>query len=92
VHLPDLARAAARVTARVLRGLLGWSNKRTGLEFYRYDERTIPRHGSEWGDLLALEQDFPAAEGSPVVVIVLPRQAALEDVERVERQVREVLG
>jgi len=41
------------VNVHVLRGLLGWSNKRTGLEFYRWDDKHIPRFGSEWGDLLA---------------------------------------
>ena len=61
-------------------GLLGWSNKRSGVEFYRWDEKTIPRHESEWGDLLALEDDaVKDAEGSPVLVIVFPRGATKVD-------------
>ena len=61
-------------------GLLGWSNKRSGVEFYRWEEKTIPRHESEWGDLLALEDDaVKDAEGSPVLVIVFPRGATKVD-------------
>ena len=61
-------------------GLLGWSNKRTGVEFYRWDEKIIPRHGSEWGELLALEDDaVKDAEGHPVLVIVFPRGATKVD-------------
>lgn len=61
-------------------GLLGWSNKRTGVEFYRWDEKTIPRHGSEWGDLLALEDNaVKDNEGCPVLVIVFPRGATKVD-------------
>lgn len=74
----------------IVRGLLGWSNKRSGLEFYRYDPRTIPRHSSEWGDLLVqIISDGMgyAPEGSPVVVIVLPRSASEKDVWRVEAAV-----
>lgn len=48
-----------------MRGVLGWSNKRSGVEFYRWDEKIIPRHGSEWGELLALDSDSVRdAEGS----------------------------
>lgn len=54
-------------------GLLGWSNKRSGVEFYRWDDKIIPRHGSEWGDLLVLEEPLVNQEGAPVLVVVLPR-------------------
>lgn len=63
--------AAEQITFVV--GVLGWSNKRSGVEFYRYDPKVIPRHGSEWGDLLALEGGVAGKEGSVVVVAVLPR-------------------
>lgn len=29
-----------------------------GMEFYRYDPKVIPRHSSEWGDLLAEQPPF----------------------------------
>lgn len=76
----------------VVTGLLGWSNKRGGVEFYRYDPETIPRHESEWGDLLALE-DGPVkdAEGSPVIVVVLPRATSEADLQAIELLVRSSL-
>ena len=87
---------------RLLRGLLGWSNKRTGLEFYRYDPKVIPRHGSEWGDLLVFDEQLGGgrpgaaaigvgAEGCPVIVIVCERGASEEDLLWIEDQVRPVL-
>lgn len=63
---------------RITWGLLGWSNKRPGLEFYRWDDKVIPRHGSEWGDLLVSEDDFGAEEGSPVIVISFDRRTTKE--------------
>ncbi len=76
----------------VVRGLLGWSNKRTGLEFYRWDEKTIPRHGTEWGDLLISELGPDGGreyEGCPVVVVVLDRRATGDDLAAVEAACRE---
>jgi len=35
-------------------GLLGWSNKRSGVEFYRWDEKIIPRHSSDWDSSVRL--------------------------------------
>lgn len=67
------------MTATGVLGLLGWSNKRVGVEFYRWDERVVPRHGSEWGDLLALEEPLRDREGAPVIVVVLPRATSQED-------------
>lgn len=66
-----------------MRGLLGWSNKRTGLEFYRYDPKVIPRHGSEWGDLLALEMSRDL-EGRSVLVVVLDRGTTEKQLEEIE--------
>lgn len=62
------------------KGLLGWSNKRAGLEFYHYDEKVIPRHGSEWGELLVneLPRDL---EGCPILVIVMGREATSAEVD-----------
>lgn len=74
-------------------GLLGWSNKRPGLEFYRYDEKTIPRHGPEWGDLLATEDDsFRDHEGCPVIVIVLDRKASKDDLIKTTHSIQAVLS
>jgi hypothetical protein len=64
---------------RIHWGLLGWSNKRSGVEFYRWDEKIIPRHKSDWGDLLAEEDDIGQAEGHPVIVLILDRGASKED-------------
>lgn len=75
------------MTVHVLRGLLGWSNKRNGLEFYRWNDKVIPRHGSEWGDLLALDESLKNAEGSPVIVAVLPRSLSAQGVEEVMRAI-----
>lgn len=63
----------------VHRGLLGWSNKRPGLEFYRYDNKIIPRHKSEWGELLVddMSRDL---EGCPVLVVVMGREATEDEV------------
>jgi hypothetical protein len=72
----------------VVTGLLGWSNKRTGVEFYRYDPKVIPRHGNEWGDLLAHEEGVAGEEGCPVIVLVLPRSTSNEDVRAIELLVR----
>lgn len=68
----------AKAASSIHWGLLGWSNKRIGVEFYRYDEKIIPRHNSEWGDLLT--QEIGDQEGCPVIVIVLPRSASKDDV------------
>ena len=72
-------------------GLLGWSNQRTGLEFYRYDERIIPRSGSEWGDLLVQEDDFKDCEGRPVVVVVLDRKSTTDDLILATTKIKAVL-
>jgi hypothetical protein len=81
-------------------GLLGWSNMRSGLEFYRYDEKTIPRFtarhgGSEWGELLLQEEGFrdnaTSPEGSPVLVVVLPRTATKDDLIRLTHGVQHAL-
>ena len=81
-------------------GLLGWSNMRPGLEFYRYDEKTMPRFtarhgGSEWGELLVHEDGLSdhstAPEGSPVLVVVLPRNATKDDLIRITHGVQHVL-
>jgi hypothetical protein len=69
-------------------GLLGWSNKRSGVEFYRYDPKIIPRHSSEWGELLANEQGVKDMEGSPVIVLVLPRGTSEDDTRAIELLVR----
>lgn len=77
-----------------IHGLLGWSNKRVGLEFYRWDPKTIPRHDSEWGDLLVdvirngMGYD---PEGSPVIVVVLPRSTDEEQVLKAHRLVADAL-
>ena len=77
----------------MVRGLLGWSNKRTGLEFYRWDDKVIPRHGTEWGDLLVDEPDIGRdAEGCPVVVLVLPRSWSSADIQAVEKAFAEAVG
>jgi hypothetical protein len=74
-------------------GLLGWSNKRAGVEFYRWDEKIIPRHKSEWGDLLALEDEaVKDMEGSSVIVIVLPRSATKEELITATHSVQAALG
>lgn len=73
-------------------GLLGWSNMRLGLEFYRYDEKTIPRHDSEWGDLLALESEFADAEGSPLIVVLLPRSTGKEELMSLTVRVQAALA
>lgn len=65
----------------IVKGLLGWSNKRSGLEFYRYDEKLIPRHGSsEWGELLAdgLNNNL---EGCPILMIVMDRKTTAEELD-----------
>lgn len=72
-------------------GLLGWSNKRAGVEFYRYDPKIIPRHKSAWGDLLALEDGIKDEEGSPVIVVKLPRATSEADVQAVELLIRSAL-
>jgi hypothetical protein len=76
------------VIGRTVIGLLGWSNKRTGVEFYRYDPKIIPRHGSEWGDLLVMEDGIAGDEGCPVIVLVLPRSTSEDDVRAIELLVR----
>jgi hypothetical protein len=76
----------------IVRGLLGWSNKRSGVEFYRFDPKIVPRHGSEWGDLLVEEDGIFGQEGSAVVVVVFPRSWYADQVEAVENAIREVLG
>ena len=76
------------MTANVVAGLLGWSNKRPGVEFYRYDPKIVQRHGSEWGYLLAFEEGVADQEGSPVIVTVLPRSTTDTDVRLVEQLVR----
>jgi hypothetical protein len=74
----------------MVRGLLGWSNKRTGLEFYRYDSKIIPRHASEFGDLLVYEHGFDEGrEGCPVIVIILPRAATENDIDSIEQTIKE---
>lgn len=75
----------------VVRGLLGWSNKRPGLEFYRWDDRTIPRHGTEWGDLL-IDEITGRPEGSPVIVAVLPRSWSGTEIQAIEKALEEALG
>lgn len=70
-------------------GVLGWSNKRPGLEFYRYDESVIPRHGSEWGDLLA--EELGDIEGSPVVVVTLDRRATKHDLIAMTNAIKSAL-
>jgi hypothetical protein len=72
-------------------GLLGWSNKRTGLEFYRYDEKIIPRHESEWGDLLVAQMD-DAAEGCPVLVVAMPRATTQDEMFKAGEAVLGALG
>lgn len=72
-------------------GVLGWSNKRTGVEFYRWAEKTIPRHGSEWGDLLVYETGVADMEGTPVIVVVLPRSASKDDLIRATAAVKAAL-
>jgi hypothetical protein len=72
-------------------GLLGWSNKRSGIEFYRYDEKIIPRHGSEWGDLLAQNEEIAQSEGCPVIVVVLPRATTADQVYEAHRIVADAL-
>lgn len=64
---------------QVIKGLLGYSNKRVGLEFYRYDEKIIPRHKSEWGELLVdnIDRNF---EGCPVVIVIMDRESSVEEV------------
>lgn len=83
----------------VVRGLLGWSNKRTGLEFYRWDPKIIPRHGSEWGDLLALEPEIAGSsptsslhEGCTVLVVICPREWAEAEIKAVETAIEEAVG
>jgi hypothetical protein len=76
----------------LVRGLLGWSNKRTGLEFYRWDEKLIPRHGSDWGELLAQEPEIIGNEGSTVLVVVLPRSWSGTEIQAVERAITEATG
>ena len=66
--------------ARVVLGLLGWSNKRNGVEFYKWDDKLIRRHSSEWGELLAYEKEIKDQEGSAVICLVLPREARPDEV------------
>jgi hypothetical protein len=82
------SRGPAPMRGRVVTGLLGWSNKRGGVEFYRYDPKIIPRHGSEWGDLLANEEGVRDQEGSPVIVLVLPCDTSAADVAAIAVLVR----
>ena len=77
--------------SEVVRGLLGWSNKRSGLEFYRWDENIIPRHGTEWGDLLAQEPEIVGNEGSTVLVVVLPRSWSDSDIQAVEKAIKDAV-
>lgn len=79
-------------TPNVLVGLLGWSNKRNGVEFYRWDDKIIPRHGSEWGDLLAYNEAIAKAEGAPVIVVALPRATTPEQVHEAANRIHEVFG
>ena len=65
---------------QIKKGLLGWSNKRNGLEFYRYDEKIIPRHSTEWGDLLAHEIPNDN-EGCPIIVLIMDRKATPKEVQ-----------
>lgn len=76
---------------KVVRGLLGWSNKRAGVEFYRWDPRIIPRTGSQWGELLAAEEHVEGQEGSTVIVVVMPRSASLEEIEAAQSAVENAL-
>jgi hypothetical protein len=78
------ATAPAGLDAETFTGILGWSNKRTGVEFYRswdegrwgkrqsnYDDSAEPERGG-WGVLLAddIETRLKHAEGRAVVVLV----------------------
>jgi hypothetical protein len=76
----------------IVRGLLGWSNKRAGLELYRYDPQVIPRHGSEWGDLLVAEPAFVDREGAAVLVVVCPRDVNAEGFAQVEAAVAKTIA
>lgn len=78
--------------SEVVRGLLGWSNKRPGLEFYRWDEKIIPRHGTEWGELLVNEPEVVGHEGSTVLVAVLPRSWSASEIQAVERAILEAIA
>lgn len=74
---------------RVVTGLLGWSNTRSGVEFYRYDPKIIPRHTNPpHGELLAYEDGVRDEEGCPVIALVLPRSTSEDDVRAVELLVR----
>jgi hypothetical protein len=72
----------------MLRGLLGWSNKRGGLELYRFDAKIIPRHGSEWGDVLLMPDEMKQHEGCPVILVVLDRKATEDDIAWAEDMIR----
>lgn len=89
---PRTAATAREVDAVTFEGILGWSNKRTGVEFYhswedgRWGQRTgvyaegePPKGG--WGHLLAddIESALGHAEGRPVVVIVGKRGQSSDD-------------
>ncbi len=78
--------------SEIVRGLLGWSNKRTGLEFYRWDPKIIPRHGTEWGELLADETEIVGNEGSAVLVVVFPRSWSDGEIQAVEKAIEKIVG
>lgn len=71
------------VLSLIVEGILGWSNKRDGVEFYHSGEdgrwgirpnghERATDAGPHWGHLLTddIERALGAAEGRPVVVLV----------------------
>lgn len=78
----------------VLRGVLGWGNRKGGLEAYGPGGRWVPnRNGQEGGgDLLgdALEE-AGASEGATLLVIAIPRHGDLTVLDRIEQFANDAL-
>lgn len=82
----------------MVRGRLGWSNKRGGTEFYstqggdRWGKRRPPHEDDGWGDLLVDElAEAGGHEGAKVIVVAVNRFGPFDLLDEVEALVRERL-
>lgn len=81
---------------RIFTGYLGWSNIRSGAEFYSIENdsngRWAPdrraRSNERWGDLLVDEmEDGGASEGCDVIVVAVPPHSIV-DPDEVDKAIR----
>jgi len=82
-------------TPVVMRGYVGWGNRKNGVEAYgpggRWDAPAGPHQ--QYGDLLgdALER-AGCHEGSPFLVVAIPSRFADKDLDAIEVAVREAIA